>query len=86
MRPLSLSMSAFGPFASTQALDFTALGTNPLFLINGPQARVRRPCSMAFVLRSMAKPQVMSVKVAKCAVIWPTIVTNRSHFQFSARQ
>lgn len=36
MRPLSLSMSAFGPFASTQELDFTALGTNPLFLINGP--------------------------------------------------
>ncbi|PTA49892.1 SMC family ATPase [Shewanella morhuae] len=36
MRPLSLSMSAFGPFASTQSLDFTALGTNPLFLINGP--------------------------------------------------
>lgn len=36
MRPLSLSMSAFGPFASTQQLDFTALGTNPLFLINGP--------------------------------------------------
>ena len=36
MRPLSLSMSAFGPFASTQTLDFTALGTNPLFLINGP--------------------------------------------------
>ncbi|MCS6136960.1 SMC family ATPase [Shewanella baltica] len=36
MRPLSLSMSAFGPFASTQTLDFTVLGTNPLFLINGP--------------------------------------------------
>lgn len=36
MRPLSLSMSAFGPFASTQTVDFTALGTNPLFLINGP--------------------------------------------------
>lgn len=36
MRPLSLSMSAFGPFASTQVTDFAALGTNPLFLINGP--------------------------------------------------
>lgn len=36
MRPLSLSMSAFGPFASTQSIDFTVLGTNPLFLINGP--------------------------------------------------
>jgi len=36
MRPLTLSMSAFGPFADTQTIDFTALGTNPLFLINGP--------------------------------------------------
>lgn len=36
MRPLSLSMSAFGPFASTQVTDFSALGSNPLFLINGP--------------------------------------------------
>lgn len=36
MKPLQLSMSAFGPFASTQAIDFTELGDNPLFLINGP--------------------------------------------------
>jgi len=36
MRPLHLSMSAFGPFATTQTIDFTALGNNPLFLINGP--------------------------------------------------
>lgn len=36
MRPLILEMSAFGPFASTQRTDFSALGSNPLFLINGP--------------------------------------------------
>ncbi|MGS0730176.1 AAA family ATPase, partial [Shewanella sp. 0m-11] len=36
MRPLTLEMSAFGPFASTQVTDFSALGSNPLFLINGP--------------------------------------------------
>ena len=36
MRPLTLEMCAFGPFASTQVTDFTALGSNPLFLINGP--------------------------------------------------
>ncbi|MCH1931624.1 SMC family ATPase [Shewanella sp. A25] len=36
MKPLTLSMSAFGPFATTQSIDFTALGSNPLFLINGP--------------------------------------------------
>lgn len=36
MKPLQLSMSAFGPFASIQTIDFTELGDNPLFLINGP--------------------------------------------------
>ena len=36
MRPLSLTMTAFGPFASEQIIDFKTLGKNPLFLINGP--------------------------------------------------
>jgi exonuclease SbcC len=36
MTPLTLTMQAFGPFASTEAIDFTALGRSPLFLINGP--------------------------------------------------
>ena len=36
MRPLRLTMTAFGPFADEQTIDFAALGSNPLFLINGP--------------------------------------------------
>lgn len=36
MRPLQLSMTAFGPFPGRETIDFTALGENPLFLINGP--------------------------------------------------
>lgn len=36
MKPLGLSMSAFGPYAGTQALDFTQLGGRTLFLIHGP--------------------------------------------------
>jgi len=35
MKPLKLSIQAFGPFSSRQVIDFTLLGTNPLFLING---------------------------------------------------
>lgn len=35
MIPLKLTIQAFGPFAKTETVDFTQLGKNPLFLING---------------------------------------------------
>ena len=35
MRPLKLSLSAFGPYASLQILDFESLGTQGLYLISG---------------------------------------------------
>ena len=35
MKPIKLSMTAFGPFINTEVIDFEALGENPLFLING---------------------------------------------------
>ncbi len=36
MRPVRLELTAFGPFAGTETLEFGRLGENPLFLINGP--------------------------------------------------
>ncbi|KGY13944.1 exonuclease SbcC [Vibrio tubiashii] len=36
MKPIKLTMQAFGPFAIKEEIDFTQLGSNPLFLINGP--------------------------------------------------
>ncbi|MFY2507020.1 AAA family ATPase [Vibrio pectenicida] len=36
MKPLSLTLQAFGPFAQTEVIDFSLLGSSPLFLINGP--------------------------------------------------
>ena len=36
MHPLVLEMSAFGPFAAQEVIDFKRLGERPLFLINGP--------------------------------------------------
>lgn len=36
MKPIKLTMQAFGPFAGKEVIDFALLGSNPLFLINGP--------------------------------------------------
>lgn len=36
MKPRKLVVQAFGPFATKEELDFSRLGNNPLFLINGP--------------------------------------------------
>ncbi|MFA3790404.1 AAA family ATPase [Aliiglaciecola sp. SL4] len=36
MKPLKLTVHAFGPFSGTECIDFADLGSNPLFLINGP--------------------------------------------------
>ena len=35
MRPLMLTMSAFGPYAGTETVDFECLGANGLYLITG---------------------------------------------------
>ena len=36
MKPLKLTMSAFGPYANIQVIDFTELDNRNIFLINGP--------------------------------------------------
>lgn len=36
MKPRLLTIQALGPFVGTERIDFTLLGDNPLFLINGP--------------------------------------------------
>jgi len=36
VKPLILTLRAFGPFAGEQSVDFTRTGTNPFLLINGP--------------------------------------------------
>ncbi|ABZ84159.1 exonuclease sbcc, putative [Heliomicrobium modesticaldum Ice1] len=36
MKPLKLTMQAFGPFAGVQVIDFNELGGQSLFLIHGP--------------------------------------------------
>ena len=35
MRPLKLTMQAFGPYADNTVLDFSLLGDNGIYLISG---------------------------------------------------
>ena len=35
MRPLKLTMTAFGPYAGTETIDFARLGSSGLYLITG---------------------------------------------------
>lgn len=36
LRPIKLTMSAFGPYAGTEVIDFTLLGDHNIFVITGP--------------------------------------------------
>lgn len=36
MKPIKLTIQAFGPFVDKEEIDFSLLGNSPLFLINGP--------------------------------------------------
>ena len=35
MKPLKLTMQAFGPYAGTEEIDFTSLGNRTMFVISG---------------------------------------------------
>ena len=35
MKPISVTMQAFGPYLEKTTVDFTKLGDNPIFLITG---------------------------------------------------
>ena len=74
MRPIKLSMTAFGPFIATETVDFEVFGERPLFLINGATGGARPPYWMRFVLLCMDKRQVKSVKLFKCVVIMRMII------------
>jgi len=41
MRPLKLTLRAFGPFVGEEVVDFTLYGDNAFLLINGPTGAVQ---------------------------------------------
>ncbi len=49
MKPIKLTMQAFGPFAQTETIEFDKLGTNLCFLSMVLLVRVKPRFSMRFV-------------------------------------
>ena len=67
MRPLKLTLSAFGPYAREQVLDFSKLGTGGVYLITGDTGAARLPFLTALFLRCMARPAAKAGSHPPCA-------------------
>ncbi len=46
MKPIKVTLSAFGPYASETTIDFSAFGEDGIFLIAGDSQRAPRPPQM----------------------------------------
>ena len=56
MRLLSLTLQAVGPFADRHTVDFAALGSSGLFLLEGPQAAREALAGTKMVINNMREP------------------------------
>lgn len=67
MRPLKLTLSAFGPYAREQVLDFSKLGTGGVYLITGDTGAGKTTILTALFLRCMARPAAKVGNHPPCA-------------------
>lgn len=71
MRPERLRLSAFGPYAGQEDLDFSALGNHTLFSFAALPAQGNPPSLMPCAMRSMGKPAAPSDREKICgATMW----------------
>jgi len=57
-----LHIQAFGPFANKEVVDFSKLGENPLFLIDGPTGAGKSSILHAIVTPFMVKQRTQTAK------------------------
>lgn len=80
MKPLTLKLQAFGPFADCQTLDFSQLGDNPLFLINGPTGSGKTSIldGICFALYGETTGKEREGKQMRCDLARPELMTQVS--------
>jgi len=77
MKPLRLTMQAFGPFSGLEDINFESLGHNPLFLINGPTGAGKSSIldAMCFALYGQTTGAEREPAHMRCDRADPTLLT-----------
>ncbi len=77
MRPQKLTVQAFGPFAKTEVIDFSILGDNPLFLINGPTGAGKSALldAMCFALYGQTSGKERDAQEMRCDLAAESLLT-----------
>ncbi len=80
MRPLKLTISAFGPYAGTQVIDFSELGERTFFLIHGPTGSGKTTildavCFALYGDTSGAERKGEQMRSDHAGITWPTEIT-----------
>ena len=65
MKPLKLTMTAFGPYKNTEVIDFEQLGDHRLFAISGKTGAGKTTIFDAIVMHFMELQVVKIVKIRR---------------------
>jgi exonuclease SbcC len=84
MKPARLSVSAFGPFATKQEIDFRALGERSFFLIHGATGAGKTTVldAICFALYGSTTAEERTGRQMRCDLAAPSLVTE-VHLDFS---
>lgn len=77
MRPLKLTMTAFGPYAGREVVDFCVLGENAFFLIHGPTGAGKTTIldAMCYALFGVTSGTERSGKQMRSSYVDPAVAT-----------